>query len=189
MNKKAGVGEVFVTVAAYVLWALIILIFILLFNLRAYSSGQSKLADKTQVLVGELNYSIQKTDEVLNYFASSVKECSKNTEKLDLTYAELINLAMKGNPEKGMFGLKFEIPEYEKYLEMWSECTQEYFYNAGYKVREGIFISYSLEKENKVFFLKGRADDYDISITIPTEKGDVLMKIGFSAVDTGDTGI
>jgi len=134
-NKKGGgPADTIVSVWSMITWVIVIIVFILLFNLRACVSGHEV---GEQTVEGELDEQIDQNDIFLGYLKAKLNYCdeAKNLGVGDLTHAELMNLFMKGKPDSitekqiknGKYIDEFENQEYAPYFETWYKCTEIYF--------------------------------------------------------------
>jgi hypothetical protein len=189
MKSRGLFGDVYVAFAAMFLFAVIIVGFLVVFNVRQYSSGISKENGRV-VSSGQLNpVNYFYNDDVLAYLKSPVEGCS-NSGGIKLSYAGLINMFMKGNPRAYTVRVsKFENSKYEPFFNVWVQCTDEFFRNAGYKHfvymlgwrNSPIFISDSHFVGAFGVIYEPRFFDTDefVSVKIPIENGDVFFRVMF----------
>ena len=178
MNRKGQVAEILVDVWSYIVWMLIILVFILLLNLRACSSGH---AAGESTLKGQLIPEILENDVMLSYLQTSVKDCSANNLQLDVTPPELIILFMKGDPRvlmerdfrRDTYMNKFEDEKYAVYSKIWYECTRENLIH-GFG---GDIAEFGLFDDNNRIFTSGVMIGDSITAKILTEEGDLEFRL------------
>jgi len=132
-HKKAIIGDWFQVFVVTIALLITIMIFTIPHEKKPFTLEEHTSTIKEQI----------ENDKVLiEYLNTPITECNPITEsniynfaqKQKITYADLINLFISGNPKKGTYTLKFppnkdifdETSKGDEYFLLWAKCTSEY---------------------------------------------------------------
>ena len=186
-----GPSETIVDVWSWVVWALVIIVFIVLFNLRACTNNFSASEQKIE---GELNQNIPDLSYGVAYLNTRLDYCSfaKANDLDNLTPVDLVNYFIKKGLKEKAENL-YSVLDDEKKLKnsfndelaaksykVWHECMEVFFNDADKR------MSYYLEDQNGMFMYQnselmhlGTINTWitspSVEILIPTDNGTVLF--------------